>query len=555
MKKKYISFWVICILWTLYHTSFFHLNDILKVADSFAYLQMSYFLEHFSQKGLWSWWFGFLYSLPIAFTNLLIWNDLLAAKIVNLVLLNISALLLWKISKKILSQNFAYFTVILFFLSPTFLHFNIHILSENIYIPLFLGLFLLTLNFTEKLDRIHIRVQIKYTVTIACLLGLMYLTRAEAFIYLGSIWVITLWLLVQKKLSFQRFFTLWGVFFLSFFLFISPYLFHLHTITGEWWLTNKWASNLRQAELRGQEKMDDAWFERAVAELTPDKHHLIAGFAGGMKYDLPQIEGTLWEFILKDPKVFIVRVITNQKKLFSRNLPEVFLGKAPQLYFSNDSRFSHIPFLIFSLLPLLILLYGTYKIFREQKLFLWLSLSFFLPAFMFFTLFFTLNRYFLIFLPLFLIIFCYGLQNIEYKKKYILPLFIGNIIIIFLLSTLIYYNIESSKDEYYNLKKDAGEWLKNNTSWEIKLMERFPIVTYYSWSKTRFITPYTNNIDDIYEYGIYNNIDILVIDSMDFKTYRPELLEYLDKTPENFLLLKLFENNLWQKVILYSLKK
>jgi len=555
MKKKHIIFWLICILWTLYHTSFFHLNDILKVADSFAYLQMSHFLEIFSQEWLWSWWFGFLYSLPIAFTNLLIWNDLLAAKIVNLVLLNISALLLWKISKKILSQNFAYFTVILFFLSPTFLHFNIHILSENIYIPLFLGLFLLTLNFTEKLDRIHIRVQIKYTVTIACLLGLMYLTRAEAFIYLGSIWVITLWLLVQKKLSFQRFFTLWGVFFLSFFLFISPYLFHLHTITGEWWLTNKWASNLRQAELRGQEKMDDAWFERAVAELTPDKHHLIAGFAGGMKYDLPQIEGTLWEFILKDPKVFIVRVITNQKKLFSRNLPEVFLGKAPQLYFSNDSRFSHIPFLIFSLLPLLILLYGTYKIFREQKLFLWLSLSFFLPAFMFFTLFFTLNRYFLIFLPLFLIIFCYGLQNIEYKKKYTLPLFIGNIIIIFLLSTLIYYNIESSKDEYYNLKKDAGEWLKNNTSWEIKLMERFPIVTYYSWSKTRFITPYTNNIDDIYEYGIYNNIDILVIDSMDFKTYRPELLEYLDKTPENFLLLKLFENNLWQKVILYSLKK
>ena len=555
MKKKHIIFWLICILWTLYHTSFFHLNDILKVADSFAYLQMSYFLEHFSQKGLWSWWFGFLYSLPIAFTNLLIWNDLLAAKIVNLVLLNISALLLWKISKKILSQNFAYFTVILFFLSPTFLHFNIHILSENIYIPLFLGLFLLTLNFTEKLDRIHIRVQIKYTVTIACLLGLMYLTRAEAFIYLGSIWVITLWLLVQKKLSFQRFFTLWGVFFLSFFLFISPYLFHLHTITGEWWLTNKWASNLRQAELRGQEKMDDAWFERAVAELTPDKHHLIAGFAGGMKYNPPQIEGTLWEFILKDRKAFIVRVITNQKKLFSRNLPEVFLGKAPQLYFSNDSRFSHIPFLIFSLLPLLILLYGTYKIFREQKLFLWLSLSFFLPAFMFFTLFFTLNRYFLIFLPLFLIIFCYGLQNIEYKKKYTLPLFIGNIIIIFLLSTLIYYNIESSDDEYYSLKKDAGEWLKNNTSWEIKLMERFPIVTYYSWSKTRFITPYTNNIDDIYEYGIYNGIDILVIDSMDFKTYRPELLEYLDKTPENFLLLKLFENNLWQKVILYSLKK
>lgn len=65
---------------------------------------------------------------------------------------------------------------------------------------------------------------------------------------------------------------------------------HLHSLSGEWGLTNKGASNLRQAELRGQEKMDDAGFEKAVAELTEDKHHLIAGFAGGMPYDRPQIE-------------------------------------------------------------------------------------------------------------------------------------------------------------------------------------------------------------------------------------------------------------------------
>jgi hypothetical protein len=36
--------------------------------------------------------------------------------------------------------------------------------------------------------------------------------------------------------------------------------------------------------------MDDDGFEQAVAELTDDKHHLIAGFAGGMVYDAPSIE-------------------------------------------------------------------------------------------------------------------------------------------------------------------------------------------------------------------------------------------------------------------------
>lgn len=63
-------------------------------------------------------------------------------------------------------------------------------------------------------------------------------------------------------------------------------------------------------------------------------------------------------------------------------------------------------------------------------------------------------------------------------------------------------------------------------------MERFPIVTYYSGSKTRYITPYTDNFEDILEYGNYNNIDILVVDSMDFNTYRPALSYALTETPE-----------------------
>lgn len=86
-------------------------------------------------------------------------------------------------------------------------------------------------------------------------------------------------------------------------------------------------------------------------------------------------------------------------------------------------------------------------------------------------------------------------------------------------------------------------------------MERFPIVTYYSGSKYRYITPYSDDIQDIYEYGNYNDIDILVVDTMDFLTYRPALQKYLDEIPENFSYLQGFENEKWQKVILYSLQK
>lgn len=82
-------------------------------------------------------------------------------------------------------------------------------------------------------------------------------------------------------------------------------------------------------------------------------------------------------------------------------------------------------------------------------------------------------------------------------------------------------------------------------------MERFPIVTYYSGSKIRYITPYTDTPQDIYEYARYNNIDYLVVDTMDFQTYRPELRSLLETPPPGFeTLFSLSSGD--QKVILYK---
>jgi len=48
--------------------------------------------------------------------------------------------------------------------------------------------------------------------------------------------------------------------------------------------------------------------------------------------------------------------------------------------------------------------------------------------------------------------------------------------------------------------------------------------------KERWLTPYTDNLADIVEYAKYNNIHVLVVDTLDFKTYRPALHELLDET-------------------------
>lgn len=551
-KHPQFLLFLICILGTIYHGLFMQLNEVMKISDSFAYLQMSYFLWELSSQGFWNGWFGFIYSLPIALIHIFTQSDFLAAQIVNLILLNISALLLWKIARTMLSPIYSLFVILLFFLSPTLLHFNIHILTENIYIPLFLGTFLVLQKFIQNPS-------ISKTILIACMIGLMYLTRAEAFIYISSVGVISLIMLGRKKMSISEFFGYGWVFFISFFVFISPYLIHLHGLTGEWWLTNKWASNLRQAELRWQDKMDDAGFEQAVAELTSDNTSLISGFAGGMPFDTPSIEGSLWEYISKDPRGFVSRILTNQKKLYTQNFPEIILGKSPSLYYSDDHRFSNIFFLIYCLIPILVLIYGVTVIYKKQKDFFFISFAFFIPASIFFTLFFTLNRYFLIFLPLIYITLTYTIASINIWKytQYVRVWISLQLISLLLLSTSVYYHIESPKDEYYELKKTAGLWIKNNLkdTQNLKIMERFPIVTYYSNSKTRYITPYTDDINNIYKYGVYRDIDILIVDTMDFKTYRPELTQYLDTIPNGFVKLQEFSNSRQQKVILYQLKK
>jgi hypothetical protein len=70
-------------------------------------------------------------------------------------------------------------------------------------------------------------------------------------------------------------------------------------------------------------------------------------------------------------------------------------------------------------------------------------------------------------------------------------------------------------------------------------MERFPIVTYYSNSKERWLTPYTDELEKLIEYAKFNQINYLVVDTLDFKTYRPKLNYLLDDNFNNKSLKKI----------------
>ena len=579
LQSKYTAFFVV-ILSLIYHTFFFQYNTILTEADSFSYIRMAEGLLRLSSDGFGNGWFGFIYSVFLAPFLVVFGSGILAGQIANIFLLVISAYLFYSLAQKMFSTNWSLFALVLFLFHPSFLYYRIHLLAENIYIPIFLALVLAVWKYVEILksqkdgddrryylreeEKIHTWKYYIYPLILWALLWFLYLTRAEGFIYMWSIGLIAWVLLIQKYLSFQQFLRAGGIFFISFFIFISPYLIHLHNLTGEWWLTNKWASNWRQAELRGREHMDDLGFEEAVAGLTDDNTQLIAGFAWGMPYTRPLIEWWFFNSLREDPLPHILRFWKNQVKLYTQNIPEIYFGKSYTLYLSDDRRFHGIPFQVFLILLILPLIAWIIISYKKYPQFLWIFFVFFLPASIFFTLFFTLNRYFIIFLPFFVVFTTLWISHLQsclkntlWKYSYTLPLLF---LVVFSANTTLsnynFLNSEREKNAFYTLKKEAWVWIAENieNTDELKILERFPFVTYYSWARWRFITPYTEDISDIEAFMRYNDIDYLIIDSMDYYTYRPALRQYLEEFPHGFQLVQEFTNDTWKKVRIVELK-
>lgn len=558
--KKYILL-IIFILWNALHVGFLYFNQILKIADSFAYLQMASYLQEWLFSWFWTWWFGFLYSLPIAFLNFATHNDMFSAFIVNILFFNFLVWLCYLLGKNYLSAKYNYLFLILIFLSPILLHYNINILSENIYITLFLILFVWVLKFREMPI-------LSNSIFIWMILALLYFTRSEAFIYIGSVWLIYLFLLFTKQIRFETFLSSSIFLIISFFAFASPYLYYLHWVTWEWWLTNKWSANLRQAELRWTSKMDDDGFEQAVWELTADNTKLIAWFAWGLKYEKWEETQSFKDYLLNNHEEVLNRFWVNQAKLYTNNLPNIIIWNSFQLYSVewNKIFYQNMIYLWIILLMLPLIIFWIIMMIRNWEAFFVFSfLSFFLTASVFFTLFFVLDRYFVIFVPLFIFFMVYWSQKIfdNYSltseiSKYIF--FFLFFISIYSLWNFSYFNTIKWQDAIYEVKKEAWVWLKENFWWEeikYKIMERFPVVTYYSGTKERWLTPYTDKLENVVAYARYNDLDYLVVDSLDFAKYRSDLWYLLTDSNKRYnwiVKLKEFEKN-WEKVVLYKVVK
>lgn len=574
---------IIFLVWLGIHVFFLDLNSMLSVADSFAYLKMSYYIWELDVRWLGSGWFGFLYALPVAFFQVIFDNPYVAAQYANIALFTWSAVLLNKFGSLYLDRAYVYLLLGVYFLSPSLLHYNIAILSENIYIPLFLWLCITIHKWWETQSMWS-------AIMISFIMALLYLTRGEAFIYMSALYLIFVVTAIRGDISFTAIFRYSLIVTLFFVIFISPYVYLLYTKTWEIGLTNKWASNLRQAELRWTQRLDDNWFEQAVAELTTDKHHLIAGFAWGMEYDTPSIDLNLTDYVVENKDAMLTRFISNQKRLYKDIIPKMLFWSQLKIYYDRYVDYDQFGlFLMFIFFPVFFILFGAYRLMfssmsmvTDDRSFLRYYAPLFLVASSFFTLFFVLERYFIIFLPIAMILMCYGIQYLLGSSSKIMRKILYVFVAVFLLfhsalGLYGYYHAHQWDNEVYKLKSTAWIWINTKLRCEnhicsktnkkdikkytmyvndtdFKILERFPIVTYYSGTKHRYITPYTDSLSDIVEYAKYNEIDLLVVDTMDFAKYRPGLSFLLDETKPHRWIIPL---KVWKmgddKVIIYKI--
>jgi len=78
----------------------------------------------------------------ISFGNFFTTNDFFAGQIINIILFNIGGIILFFIGKRYLNTYYNIILILVYFFSSNLLNYNISVLSENLFIPLFLLLFL-----------------------------------------------------------------------------------------------------------------------------------------------------------------------------------------------------------------------------------------------------------------------------------------------------------------------------------------------------------------------------------------------------------------------------
>jgi len=452
------------------------------------------------------------YPLLIGIFYKFMGNLELAGHAVSIVSFLVSIVLFFKLAEFIYNKSAAFFATILFTTNFLILCYSHCVLTHSVDILLIIIAVYLASSIIKN-EKLRYKNFILLGIILACAI----LNRPENII-LSSAVIISIFVLkrqqVRKKII--CFASLTAVLIAL----LLPYVNFLHTHTGKWALTTK-IKNLQ--------------FYEYMTSKDPLARH--------KQKELSFADFNPFEYIRQNKRKLLKRYLLGAR-LFSERLSVILyrgfgfiligLGLFGQPW---DRDRKKIEILLFACLtPLMILPLGN-----------------------------VLQRYFLSYLPIFLLWIAKGLENLSIfiKNTYNLSsqkvaLVIGLVVILLLLPTVVFIVNQKSNPPGKKIPfrhKQMGLWMKSNIEdIENKLIGlRCPIVAFYSGGQFRWVPiieeNYWNLINDLKK----RKVDYLIIDQYILKRY-PHLKFLLDDQKKHDGLVKVHTIEAPKKIILYKIE-
>ena len=418
-----------------------------------------------------------LYSLSDAVFAFLTGNFETAGVLVSAIAGALLIVPVFYLAKAIYNETAAWISSVLVFLSPVLIHWSGAMLTESLFITLFISGIALGWHALESRSKLFILLS-------GIFVGLSYMTRVIGLVALP---VISLWVLIffikssergnfNPKMVFKGILTYLTVFSLGFILATGLYLIHLHSFYGYWTLAGGYGSIKGTisyegaATTSGYEGQQNANAEESFAGRVIRKVSLnSSNYANSL---LTMLTFTTAFVIIG---------------LFSARWKILYIASFAFIYFSA--------LLLQPLSPML-----------DERM-----------------------RYLSPVVPLFLVLTSGGISRIKdwVKWKGINQIVIPISVLIVLLSSFAQFkmfpvhfdNIWNSGNRV-NIRAKVAEWMKETIPKPIRIMSRKPNIPYYADAQW-FVTPPT--YPEVLELAKLKNVDYIVLDKGVDYYLRPEL--------------------------------
>lgn len=379
------------------------------------------------------------------------------------------------IGKTVYNEEAAWVSAILVFISPVLIHWSGAILTESLFITLFISAIAIGLFAIEGHRKVFLWV-------CGAVIGLSYMTRVVGLILIPiiSLWIIIYAIKTNKLADYRKIVknivTSAAIFVLGFIIVTAPYLVRIRSQYGHWTLAGGYGS------ITGVVAQEGAATTKAWEGLGSKK----------------VVEES---FVSK----FIEKIITN--------LQDYSSALAGMLLFT-------VFFIVAGIFPRWKVIYTISFIVLYFSAFLALPSTPMLDERM---------RYLSPIFPLFLVVASGGIMRIQSwitwngVKQFVMPVAVGIVLLSSILQAKVFpidlHNLWD-KSENVNLREQVGQWMKGYLPRPVRVMSRKPYIAYYADAEW-FGTPPT--YVEVLELARSKNVDYILIDKGIEYYLRPEL--------------------------------